>query len=170
MSEVLTNVNGRLLCSACKSQHESAHIYLTWEHISHITHNLAHMLKNSCHMYGHARIAGVSRGGLVPATILAHHMDRHDVVSIPASRRKVEEGLFETRLGRVDQKLHQSDGNGWIIVDDILDTGATFEALRYRWPRATFAFLTSKKLEEGIYIGEQFIGSTRWIVFPWEDV
>lgn len=61
------------------------------------------------------------------------------------------------------------DGQDWIIVDEVCDTGNTFSFLHTRYPRAVFVALTVKEQGRGIVdvYGLAF-RQDEWLVFPWE--
>jgi xanthine phosphoribosyltransferase len=63
------------------------------------------------------------------------------------------------------------DGEGWIFVDEIADTGRTLEALRKLYPKALFVSLSAKPqgLKHSDMNGLSF-GQEEWIVFPWEII
>ena len=66
-----------------------------------------------------------------------------------------------------DPSLDQ--GQGWLVIDDLADTGATLRAVRALYPRARFAALYAKpqgrpQLDDYVTDVEQ----DRWLVFPWE--
>lgn len=61
------------------------------------------------------------------------------------------------------------DGEGWIFVDEIADTGKTLEALKKLYPRALFVSLSAKPRGLAISdINALSFAQEEWIVFPWE--
>ncbi|MCD8566519.1 MAG: xanthine phosphoribosyltransferase [Alphaproteobacteria bacterium] len=61
------------------------------------------------------------------------------------------------------------DGDGWIFVDEIADTGRTLEALKKLYPKALFVSLSAKP--RGLEISDinaLSFEQEEWIVFPWE--
>ena len=109
-------------------------------------------------------IVAIARGGLVPAAIVARELDIRviDTVCI-ASYEHMAQGSVEV-LKRVP-----GDGTGWLIVDDLVDTGATARAVRDMLPRAHFATVYAKP--EGrptvdTYVTE--VSQDTWIHFPWD--
>src|SRR3546814_18921669 len=58
-------------------------------------------------------------------------------------------------------------GEGWLIVDDLVDTGVTEKAVRALLPKAHFATIYAKP--NGRPMGDTFITEVRqdtWILFP----
>jgi xanthine phosphoribosyltransferase len=62
------------------------------------------------------------------------------------------------------------DDEGWLVVDDLVDTGRTAEVLRKLMPKAHFAVIYAKPLGCPLvdtYVTE--ICQDTWIYFPWES-
>lgn len=109
-------------------------------------------------------IAAVARGGLVPAAILARELDIRlvDTVCI-ASYDDDRRGSIEV-LKRLD-----GGGAGWLVVDDLVDSGATVAAVRAMLPHAHYATLYAKPA--GRPLVDTFVDEVAqevWIIFPWE--
>ena len=61
------------------------------------------------------------------------------------------------------------DGAGWLIVDDLVDTGTTARVVRGLLPRAHFACIYAKPLaraEVDTFVTE--VSQDTWILFPWD--
>ena len=61
------------------------------------------------------------------------------------------------------------DGTGWLIVDDLVDTGETGKVLRQLLPKAHFATVYAKPLGRPIvdtFVTE--VSQDTWIYFPWD--
>jgi len=61
------------------------------------------------------------------------------------------------------------DGTGYLLIDDLVDTGRTAQAVRQLLPRAHFACLYAKPA--GRPIVDTFVKEfkqTKWIHFPWD--
>ena len=116
-------------------------------------------------------IIAITRGGLVPAALVARELeirliDTVCVVSYGAS----EEGQAEQAQGALRWlKGVEGDGEGWLLIDDLVDTGRTARAVRERLPKAHFATLYAKPM--GRPIVDTFVREFRqeeWIYFPWD--
>jgi hypothetical protein len=62
------------------------------------------------------------------------------------------------------------DGGGWLVVDDIVDTGRTAQVLRKLMPKAHFAAIYAKPLGRALvdtYVTEVSPGHLD--LFPWES-
>ena len=61
-------------------------------------------------------------------------------------------------------------GKGWLIVDDLVDTGVTARAVRAMLPEAHFATVYAKPAGRPVvdsYITE--VSQDTWILFPWDQ-
>ena len=80
------------------------------------------------------------------------------------------EGSAEQTQGQLQWlKTVEGDGEGWLLVDDLVDTGTTARAVRERLPRAHFATLYAKPL--GAPVVDTFVKEfkqDKWIFFPWD--
>ncbi|MGH7089523.1 MAG: xanthine phosphoribosyltransferase [Stellaceae bacterium] len=109
-------------------------------------------------------IVAVTRGGLVPAAIVARELDIRlvDTVCI-ASYEDRSKGAV-TVLKRIS-----GDGTGYLIIDDLVDTGETARAVREMLPRAHFASVYAKPAGRpavDTYVTE--VSQDTWILFPWD--
>ncbi len=109
-------------------------------------------------------IAAVSRGGLVPAAIIARELEVRliDTVCI-ASYDERSQGRIEVL------KDVPGDGQGWLIIDDLVDTGQTAQVVRDMLPKAHFATVYAKpagRPQVDTFITE--VSQDTWILFPWD--
>lgn len=136
---------------------------LSWEEIERDAKALARRLAASGPFRG---IVAVTRGGLVPAAIVARALDIRLIETLCIKSyddRARQPGSVEVL------KAVNGDGEGSLIVDDLVDTGETARVVRAQLPRAHFATLYAKPL------GRPFVDTVltevsqdTWIVFPWE--
>jgi xanthine phosphoribosyltransferase len=119
----------------------------------------------------HAVVA-ITRGGLVPAAIVARELgvrviDTVCIASYDHSRQnelKVLKGISDATA-----KLGSGTGKGLLIVDDLVDTGATARVVRGMIPDAHFAAVYAKPLGKPMvdtFITE--VSQETWIFFPWD--
>ena len=109
-------------------------------------------------------IVAISRGGLVPAAIVARELDIRlvDTVCL-ASYDHRRQGELQVLKGL------SGDGAGWVIIDDLVDTGRTAEVVRRMLPHAHLATLYAKPA--GRPLADTFItevSQDTWIYFPWD--
>lgn len=149
---------------------EERRIKLSWETIHTGIESLAYQLTP----IKPNLIVGISRGGLIPATLLSHKM------SIPLEVISAQSYQGARRLPHKQVEIE-----GWqdyytaprvIFVDDILDTGQTQSAIfgRFRPPHRTsetnrYVTLVNKqpRLLEAIYFCH--VPQNVWVEFPWEN-
>jgi xanthine phosphoribosyltransferase len=113
-----------------------------------------------------AGIIAVARGGLVPAAIVARELDIRLVDTVCVSSY----GDDNQRGAATVHKPVEGDGAGWLVVDDLVDSGATFRQLRKMLPKAHFATVYVKPdgadtVDTTVIPIDQEI----WLVFPWDD-
>lgn len=109
-------------------------------------------------------IVAVARGGLIPAAIVARELGVRVVDTVCV--RSYE---HQTR-GTVEiLKAPAGDGDGWLVVDDLADTGETARAVRALLPKAHFAMVYVKPAGKPLahtYVTE--VSQDTWIHFPWD--
>jgi len=110
-------------------------------------------------------IIAITRGGLVPAAIIARELDIRlvDTVCI-ASYAGRHQGQIEVL------KSTTGDGDGWLLIDDLVDTGKTAKLVREMVPRAHFATVYAKPA--GRPLVDTFmteVSQDTWILFPWDS-
>ena len=125
-------------------------------------------------------VVGLSRGGLIPATIIANHLNIRHVYSIGLASYEVDKaGEIHINNHDVYQSI-PSDcrcmkrGENVLIVDDISDKGATFQYVMDTYMAK--ADCDSKSLSifikpETTYIPDMYYGvipQEMWVTFPWE--
>ncbi|HCH32789.1 MAG TPA: xanthine phosphoribosyltransferase [Oceanospirillaceae bacterium] len=116
-------------------------------------------------------IIAITRGGLVPAAIIARELDIRliDTICI-SSYGQLEEGVEASKQGELKLlKGFDGDGEGFLLIDDLVDTGRTAAAVRAMVPKATFATVYAKpagKPTVDLYITE--VSQDTWIRFPWD--
>ena len=111
-------------------------------------------------------IVAVTRGGLVPAAIVARELEiRLIETACISSYHGSEQGRLDVLKGAPSA----GSGKGWLIVDDLVDTGETAKALRAMMPEAHFATVYAKP--NGRPLVDTFVtevSQDTWIFFPWD--
>ena len=113
----------------------------------------------------------VTRGGLVPAAIVARELDLRmiETVCIASYHDYKTQGGLKV-LKSVAPEIAQLDAGARIlIVDDLVDTGATAKLVREMLPKAHFATVYAKPLGRPMvdtFITE--VSQDTWIYFPWD--
>ncbi|HYN40062.1 MAG TPA: xanthine phosphoribosyltransferase [Rhodospirillales bacterium] len=134
----------------------------------HETHREATDLAFRLAAHGRFRgIVAIARGGLVPAAIVARVLDIRLIETLCiASYDGMAKGPL-TVLKAAPEAA--GDGSGWLLVDDVADSGSTAEAARRMLPAAHYAALYVKPA--GRPFVDSFIREVDqdvWIDFPWD--
>jgi xanthine phosphoribosyltransferase len=113
-------------------------------------------------------LVAITRGGLVPAAIVARELNLRliDTVCCSTYDRMEQGAKVEHLKGTLAEK---DTGEGWLIVDDLVDTGVTARAVRATLPKAHFATVYAKPAGRPTvdsYITE--VSQDTWILFPWD--
>jgi len=118
-------------------------------------------------------IVTVTRGGLVPAAIVARELDVHLIETICiSSYGHIRQGELKVLKGVASELVQGSGGGGKrvLIVDDLVDTGKTARVVRDLLPNAHFATVYAKPMGRPLvdtFITE--VSQDTWIVFPWDS-
>ena len=109
-------------------------------------------------------IVAITRGGLVPASIIARELEIRLVDTVCISSYDFKEMGESKILKSVD-----IDDNDWLLIDDLVDTGRTAGIVRDMLPKAHFATVYAKP--EGRPLVDTYItevSQDTWILFPWD--
>ena len=117
-------------------------------------------------------IVCISRGGLVPAAIVARELDIRVIETVCVASYDHTRQTDVTILKDVAASVIAQGGGGGagvLIVDDLVDTGQTAKAVRGILPRAHFATVYAKPMGRPMvdtFITE--VSQDTWIYFPWD--
>ncbi len=141
------------------------HHIVTWAEVHRDTRILVRRLMGKGPWQG---IVALTRGGLVPAAIVAREMSIHvvDTLCITSYDEQVQGKL--NILKRPDAAM-EDGGKGWLLIDDLVDTGTTMRAARDILPNAHFATVYAKP--KGVDLVDTYvhdIDQDLWIFFPWD--
>jgi xanthine phosphoribosyltransferase len=116
-------------------------------------------------------IIAITRGGLVPAALIARELEIRYIDTIcVSSYGATDEGGAAQHQGDVKViKGVAGDGDGFLLVDDLVDTGRTAQFVRKLLPKAYFATLYAKPAGRSIVdtCVKEF-KQNKWIHFPWD--
>jgi xanthine phosphoribosyltransferase len=115
-------------------------------------------------------MVAITRGGLVPAAIVARELDMRiiETFCVLSYARERVQGEVKV-LKSVLPETAQGGGDGLLIVDDLADTGATIKLVRAVLPKAHVATVYTKPLGRPLvdtFITE--VSQDTWIYFPWD--
>lgn len=140
--------------------------FLSWEDVHRDTRSLAQQLINQ-HQgdIPWQGIIAIARGGLIPAAILARELDLRVVDTLCIASYQHDQQGEPTIL-----KSIQGTGVGYLLVDDLVDTGTTATIAKQLLPEAYFVTLYAKPA--GSPMAELFIeefSQDTWLHFPWDS-
>lgn len=134
---------------------------LSWQDMHRDARALAALLRHKGAFDG---IVAIARGGLVPAAILARELDIKLVETVCiSSYDHRSQGDMEIL------KTLAEDGKRWLVVDDLVDSGATAKVVRAMLPGCHYATLYAKP--DGADLADSYVRHLEqhvWLVFPWE--
>ena len=136
---------------------------ISWEEFERDSRALADMLHKSGDVRG---VVGIARGGLVATAIITNALNIRDVKTMAITSYHGHQQMTAEVLGSVDTI---KDGDGWIFIDDLVDTGQTAKLIKKRYPKSRLAVVYAKpegKDSADFYI--QTVEQDAWLVFPWE--
>jgi xanthine phosphoribosyltransferase len=138
-------------------------VYISWDEFHKHAKLLAEKIKQTGN---YNKIIAISRGGLIPAGIISYELDIADTQAINISsydnerQKDASEIIVKAEVGNVDEQT--------LIIDDLSDTGRTFQLVRNMYPKAKLVSVYAKPTG----INSVDIYSTdapdKWIVFPWD--
>jgi xanthine phosphoribosyltransferase len=136
---------------------------VTWEELHRTSKALAWRLVETGPFKG---IVAVTRGGLVPAAVVARELDIRiiDTLCI-TSYDEFKQGS----LSVLKSAAAADGGKDWLIIDDLVDTGRTAQEVRRLLPAAHFATVYAKPAGRPLvdtFITE--VSQDTWILFPWD--
>ena len=109
-------------------------------------------------------IVTITRGGLVPASIISRELEIRLVDTVCISSYEYQ------NQGEIDVlKPVDIDSNDWLLIDDLVDTGKTARIVKEMLPDAHFATVYAKPAGRPLvdtYITE--VSQDTWILFPWD--
>lgn len=117
-------------------------------------------------------IVAITRGGLVPAAIIARELGVRMIDTVCVSTYEHQtQGMVQVLKGLSPDlvKAGGGTGKGLLIVDDLVDTGKTARVVRDLLPDAHFATVYAKPMGRPLvntFITE--VSQDTWIFFPWD--
>lgn len=138
------------------------YLTISWEQFHSDARTLASKLINRKDL---KKIICVTRGGLFPAAVLARELEIRWIDTICVVGYDEESRGSHASL----LKVPETDGEGVLVVDDLVDSGRTGRIIRELMPKAYFVTMYAKP--KGQEVVDDFVVSVdqdTWILFPWE--
>jgi len=135
-------------------------VCITWRKFIVDVEKLANSLKGK----GFDKILVVTKGGLIPAYFISKILGINYIDTACVS---FYEGTKRREL-KVD-KIEQNNEDGWLIIDDLIDSGLTMKIVKQHYPKAKMATLYIK--EHSSVLPDYYVQTFPdvWINFPWGD-
>lgn len=111
-------------------------------------------------------IVAITRGGLIPAAIIARELDCRLIETVSVVTYDEEK---QGRASVIKQPEAAGDGEGFLIIDDLVDSGVTAQVVRGLLPKALFACLYAKPAGRpltDLFVVE--VPQETWVLFPWD--
>jgi xanthine phosphoribosyltransferase len=144
--------------------------HISWDQMHRDSRALAWRLDNQGPGDGGAwkAIVAITRGGMVPACIIARELNVRVVDTISVKSYDHQAQAAASVLKAPDAEL-VGEGEGILVIDDLVDSGRTLEVVRALYPKAHFATVYAKP--KGRPLVDTFItevSQDTWIFFPWD--
>ena len=144
--------------------------HVSWDQIHRDSRALAWRLDHQGPGEGGAwrAVVAITRGGMVPACIVARELDLRVVDTISVKSYDNQSQTSAQVIKSPDAELMR-DGSGILVVDDLVDSGKTLELVRNLYPKGHFATVYAKP--KGRPMVDTFItevSQDTWIFFPWD--
>jgi len=115
-------------------------------------------------------LIAITRGGMVPAAIIARELEIRVIETISIAGYDKDEDPQRAAMAKIIKPpANTGDGEGWLVIDDLVDTGRTAEIVRKLMPRAHLASVYAKPLGKPLvdtFVTE--VSQDTWIYFPWD--
>ena len=143
--------------------------HISWDQIHRDSRALAWRLEKMAPDGGDWKaVVAITRGGMAPAMIIARELDIRTVDTISIKSYDHQEQSEAVVLKAPDDGII-GDGEGILVIDDLVDTGKTLEVVKSRYPKAHIATVYAKP--KGRPMVDTFItevSQDTWIFFPWD--
>lgn len=136
---------------------------VTWDQLHRDARQLATVLAPLGPWKG---IVAITRGGMIPAAIVARELECRLVETVSVASYDEEQRGHPVVL---KPPAAAGDGEGFLIIDDLVDRGDTARLVRALLPKAHFACLYAKP--EGRPTADTFVVEVpqdTWVLFPWD--
>ncbi len=145
--------------------------HVSWDQIHRDSRALAWRLDKHGPLEGGAwkGVVAITRGGMAPAMIVSRELGIRTVDTISVKSYNHQEQTQPRVIKAPNAEMMGTDGEGVLVVDDLVDTGKTLELVRTLYPKAHFATVYAKPMGRPLvdtFITE--VSQDTWIFFPWD--
>jgi uncharacterized protein len=140
------------------SEDSSSKQYCTWQQVEILVEKVAHAIQRSDKKYD--QVLAITNGGIIPARLIARELNLNYIQFIPIRNKKLY----------VEEMLPLLKGRRYLVVDDIYDTGYTFNRVSDMVKEfdCDFAFLMTRYKNSNASFVAKVLNHKKWVVFPWE--
>ena len=134
---------------------------ISWEQLHRDSKALAWRLVE---MHPWKGIVAITRGGMVPASIIARELEIRLIDTVCISSYDYQQ---QAEINVLKSATIESDG--LLLIDDLVDTGQTARVVKDLLPEAHFATVYAKPAGRPLvdtFITE--VSQDTWILFPWD--
>lgn len=142
--------------------------HVSWDQLHRDARALAWRLQGEAPDDGWKAVVAITRGGMAPAMIVARELDIRTVDTISVKSYNHQTQSEPVVIKSPDMAL-VGDGEGVLIVDDLVDTGKTLDVVRKHMPKAKVATIYAKPMGRDMvdtFVTE--VSQDTWIFFPWD--
>ena len=130
--------------------------YLSWYDVTKKCREIANMIEKEFNL-NELQLVGIARGGLIPATIIAHMLGiRLNMLDVYSYKKQEQGEIINKSINVIDS------AKPTVLIDDIYDTGNTYKYLSRNYLFDKMYFIIDKRDKEH--------QNDNWYVFPWEDL
>ncbi|MDM8165543.1 xanthine phosphoribosyltransferase [Roseovarius sp.] len=142
--------------------------HVSWDQLHRDARALAWRLQGEAPADGWKAVVAITRGGMAPAMIVARELDIRtvDTISVKSYNHQTQSAPVVIKSPDMDLV---GDGEGVLIVDDLVDTGKTLDVVRKHMPKAKVATIYAKPMGRDMvdtFVTE--VSQDTWIFFPWD--
>ena len=112
--------------------------HVSWDQLHRDARALAWRLQGETPEDGWRAVVAITRGGMAPAMIVARELDIRSVDTISVKSYDHQTQSAPVVIKAPDAAL-MDDGDGVLVVDDLVDTGRTLDVVRELMPKAHVA-------------------------------
>lgn len=138
--------------------------YISYNKISERCKEIAEELKDK----GIDRIVAITRGGMVPACLLANLLNVREIHTLSMASYSEDNERQEITLLAFPST---TDSNHTLFVDDLVDSGFTYKWVKNLFPESLFVALfskTSTPKDVKVDCKVEEMDANLWLEFPWE--
>ncbi len=135
--------------------------YISYDEIVEECKKLAGRIKNN----NFNKIIAITRGGMVPACLLAQFLDIRTIDSIALVSYGNDDKQTELKcLLAPNVDIDEQT----LFVDDLYDSGNTYKYIKKQYPQAKCAVVYTKYADAALDFSATLKAKDKWLVFPWE--